>query len=79
MGGHCFKHISRGLGGPPDVGAKLTFGSLSLPFLDITVSFFIDYILPQKIILLSFACVNNVATFIISIWSISIYLYSMGK
>ena len=40
-GGTVLKHTSRGSGGlrPPDVGAKLTFASLSLPFLDISVSF----------------------------------------
>ena len=42
-GGTVLKHTSRGSGAaPPDVGAKLTFASLSLPFLDISVSFFIE-------------------------------------
>ena len=43
-GGHCFKTHQQGVWGlrPPDVGAKLTFASLSLPFLDISVSFFIE-------------------------------------
>ncbi len=42
--GHCFRTPEQGVWGlcPPDVGAKLTFASLSFRFLDISASFFIE-------------------------------------